>query len=317
MKESNIQTLREYLNKCDFYNSILEIQNLEKNAKTKEEENEVLFLYYFYYVLLDILEKNDKKDEYFQKLCKIYKKAEIYFKFFEFLDSNYWNFQEFLWFDKENLSEKFLNLAFQNDMNSKEINFYNLYIKKKFYECFEYLLNYELDLDLVYLFLNRISFTKKFEKQIFAVLEKYKAKLKVEYYFRIRFKDYKWLYEYFLKYPAEKNEEYIYIKSCFNLKKYDEIINFYENNKVEDIYRLIYIAKSYKILANKEKAIEIFIKLLKEDNFLNEKAIKNLFELKAYKEIKEILESKDLVFSSEKCVASFYLGKILYLEKKI
>lgn len=90
INKDNFKVIKENLYKCDFYKSILEIQNLEKVSETKEEKDEVLFFYYFYYVLFDLIKSNNKKEDYFQILTKSYSKAEIYFKFFELLNLDFW-----------------------------------------------------------------------------------------------------------------------------------------------------------------------------------------------------------------------------------
>lgn len=315
------------LYKSNFYESLLNIQKFEDSFSN---DKNTLFFYYYLYDLMAWVSYHQKhdstfviqqsKEKYFSQILQLNQndKSITYLQLYLFLEENFTTFEHYTWFRKYDKSKELLKQSLKENPNNLESKFYSLFCERKIKECFEFLRNHRLNIEIVQKFLNSLWFEEEFldDVQEFKRLYNLNSEQNDLYYY-VQKKDYQWLYDYFNK--EEQNiykSNYIsFGKVCFELGKYDEAIEYYErqdNKKNNDFYIL---GECYKQQKQKDKAINCFKNYY--NNFNSgfwQDGIKKLFELQAYDEIKYVLKnSRSNLYKEYKI---FYEAKILNIEKK-
>lgn len=311
----------------NFYEALTNIKQLEVNFPNTEE---TLFFYYYLYDLMSLVSRNKQdascdeieksKDEYLKKIVQKNQndKSQSYLQLYLFLKENFTKFDHFTWFKKYEKEKEFLNHALREDPNNLDAQFYLLFITKENKKCFDFLIENRLNIELVQKFLNSLWYKKEYLDNVQNLREKYKLTTEQsELYYKAKKEDYEWLYDYFNKEEERKNK-YLHIitygKVCFELKKYDEAIGYYENKEPKKNDDYFMLGKCYEQQNNNKKAIEYYKNYyLKFKSQYGIKGLINLFKLKAYNEIKEILKMKNSHL--DKVYIIFYGAKLLYIDK--
>jgi len=315
------------LYKSNFYDALVNIQKLEDNVP---KEQEFLFFYYYLYDLMSwvsqhkkhesIDEINRNKEKYFNSIVTINlnDKSTTYLQLYLFLEKNFRTLERYTWFRKYDKSKYLLKKALKENQNNIEGQFYLLLIDEKNKECFDFLNNNTLDTKIVQTFLNRLWYKEEFIDDSQQLKEKYNLNTEQsDFYYYIEKKDYKWLYKYYNKNEEQKlkSNNISYGKVCFELKKYDEAIEYYENQGSKNNNDFFILGESYKKQNQEEKAIECY------KNYYNDfssgawkDGIEKLFELQGYDEIKYILKKEKSNLHKE--YKLFYESKLLYIEQQ-
>lgn len=314
----------------NFYEALNNIKRLEYEAEGLEE---ILFFYYFLYDLMEWL-ANHKKDKnikeitsnkkvYFGKICEQngLDKSATYVKLYEFLEKNFRTFDRFTWFRKNEKSLYLLTQAVKENKNNIEAQFYLLFFEEKIIECFEFLNNNILDTQIASNFLNnfQIVYNKKYSNNSKKLREKYKLTTEQnEFIHYAQIEDYIWLYNYFTNNEQEKyKDKYIsFGKVCFELKKYDETIEFYNNKKNKKNSDYFILGECYHRKNERQKAIECYKNYY--NNFTSghwKDGLEKLFQLKAYDEITYILESEKSALHNKE-YKIFYEARLLNIRKQ-
>lgn len=317
------------LYKSNFYEALINIQKLETDFS---KEQEFLFFYYYLYDLMSWvshhikhnstteIEKN--KDKYFNQILQINQndKSITYLQLYLFLEENFRTFEHYTWFRKYEKSKELLEQSQKENLNNLETQFYILLHEEKTKECFEFLSKNVLNTQIVQKFLNSIWFKDEFLDETQKLKKKYNLTSEQSdlYYYKQK-KDYEWLYKYFNEDEKRKlkTNNISYGKVCFELKKYDEAIEYYENKNDKSSDDLFILGECYEkhIPNSNEKAINCYKKFY--NNFKSSswtKGLEKLFELDAYDDIKEILKNdKSKLFDEYKI---YFEAKLLNIEKQ-
>lgn len=316
------------LYRTNFYEALKNIKQLEVNFPNKEE---ILFFYYYLYDLMSWVSKNKQdasykkiqksKNEYFKKIVQKNQNdtSQSYLQLYLFLKENFTKFDHFTWFKKYEKEKELLNHALQKDPNNLDAQFYLLFITKENKKCFDFLIENRLNIELVQKFLNSLWYKKEYLDNVQNLRGKYKLTTEQsELYYKAKKEDYEWLYDYFNK-DEERKNKYLHIitygKVCFELKKYDEAIKYYEDKDDKNSNDFYTLGECYEKIDDRKKAIQCY------KNYYNNSrsgywkdGINKLFELHAYDEIKDILKKeKSSVHEVEK---TFFEAKILNIEKQ-
>ncbi|MCT7553560.1 DUF2971 domain-containing protein [Aliarcobacter butzleri] len=310
------------LYKVNFYEVFINLKELENHIGKCEE---LYILYYFTYDLMEWLsnhkkEKNIKKIEsnkksYFNRINKLNNsdKSNTYIKLYEFLENNFTTFEHFTWFGKKEKALYLLNQAEKVNSNNLEAKFYKLFIEDKIENCFLFLNENILDVRIIKNFLNKIWYNEYLDESK-QLREKYSLE-KNDFIYYAQKEDYIWLYKYYNKNEEEKykNKYISFGKVCFKIEKYDEAINFYNKKESKNNHDYYTLAECFEKIGQKDKAIENY-----KNYYLNFQSgfwkigIEKLLKLKAYDEIKIILENeKSWLHKNEK---EFFEAKILNIE---
>lgn len=312
----------------NFYEALTNIKQLEVNFPNTEE---TLFFYYYLYDLMSLVSRNKQdascdeieksKDEYLKKIVQRNQndKSQSYLQLYLFLKENFTKFDHFTWFKKYEKEKEFLNHALREDPNNLDAQFYLLFITKENKKCFDFLIENRLNIELVQKFLNSLWYKKEYLDNVQNLRGKYKLTTEQsELYYKAKKEDYEWLYDYFNK-DEERKNKYLHIitygKVCFELKKYDEAIKYYEDKDDKNSNDFYTLGECYEKIDDRKKAIQCY------KNYYNNSrsgywkdGINKLFELHAYDEIKDILKKeKSSVHEVEK---TFFEAKILNIEKQ-
>ncbi|MCF6172572.1 MAG: DUF2971 domain-containing protein [Campylobacteraceae bacterium] len=316
------------LYKSNFYEALISIQKLYTSSQGGAPE-----IFYFYYYLYDLMswvsrhKKHDSaskiqnsKDKYFNKILQSNQndKSTTYLQLYLFLEENFRTFEHYTWFRKYDKSKELLDQSLKENPNNLEAQFHRLLCEEKIKECFEFLSNHRLDTKIIDKFLSNIWFKEEFldDSQQLKKLYNLDTEHNTLFYYTQK-KDYQWLYKYFNEDEKRKSKtNYVsYGKVCFELKKYDEAIQFYENKDDKNGDEFFVLGECYDHQNQKDKAISCYKNYY--SNFTSgnwSKGIKKLFKLKAYKEIESILKNEKPNFNKEHKI--FYEAKLLYIEKK-
>lgn len=309
------------LYRVNFYEALINLKELENNIGKCEE---IFIFYYFIYDLMewlsnhkkdkDIKDIKNKKKSYFNKINKK-NKSNTYIKLYEFLEDNFTTIEHFSWFDKKEKSLYLLNEAEKENSNNLEIKFYKLYAKKRIEECFLFLNNNQLNSKIVKKFLTKIWHSKYIDES--QQLRTQYSLERNDFIYYAQKEDYQWLYEYFNNNQEDKykNKYISFGKVCFEYKKYDEAIDFYNDKEVKDNEEYYILAECYEKIEQMEKAIENYKNYYKDfQSSYWRKGIEKLFKLKAYPEIRNILEKEKSSLNKEYKV--FYEARILNIDKE-
>lgn len=312
----------------DFYSALLNIQKLESELP---DPTEVTFLYYYLYDLMEWVSYHrrnlsrkeeiiEKKAQYFNEILERNQndKSTTYLKLYLFLEENFRTFEYLSWIKKYDRSKELLDLSLKENPDNKEAKFYLLLIEEKIEECFDFLQGNTLDSQVVQKFVGRYWFRDEYLDISYNLLRKYK--LNTEYsdlQYHIRKKDYKWLYDYFNK-NNERKSKNIYIsygKVCYELGKYSEAIEYYNEKVDKNNNDFLILGKCYEQCNQLSEAIECYEKYYQPfTSGYWHKGIEKLFKLKAYDQIKNILKNeKSFVYKEYKI---FYEAKILNIEEE-
>ncbi|WP_457748983.1 DUF2971 domain-containing protein [Sulfurimonas sp.] len=321
------KTIIDSLYKSNFYEALINIQTLETNFPNASE---TLFFYYYLYDLMHWVSRHKKhdstnqiqtnKDKYFNKILQSYQndKSTTYLQLYLFLEENFRTFEHYTWFRKYDKSKYLLDKALKENPDKLEVQFYILQHEGKIKECFKFLITNTLDTQIVQKFLNSVWFKDEYLDDSQKLKQRYS--LNSEYnnlYYHTQKKDYQWLYEYFNEDEKRKsNTNYVsYAKVCFELKKYDEVIDYYEGQDDISSNDFFILGGCYEKQGQKEKAIQCY------KNFYNNfrsgnwnDGIKKLFELQGYDEVKYVLKNARSHFHKEYKI--FYEARILNIDKK-
>lgn len=315
------------LYESNFYGALINIQKLEANSPNNQE---VPFYYYYLYSLMEWVckHKNYKSSKAISKNKKYFfniilndnknDKTKTYLQLYLFLNDNFKNFDNFSWFDKDKKSIFLLEQALKEDQNNLDAKFYLLFAQKNIDECFEFLSKYKLNIQLVKKFLNNFWFRKEFLEDCQKIRQLYNIDSENDdFLYHVQTKDYEWLYEYFNKSEERKSKITCisYGKVCFELEKFDEAIQYYQNkkNKKNDDYFLL--GKCYEKQKQKQKAIECYKNYyINFNSGYTDIGIKKLFELEAYVEIELILKNEKSHLDEN--IKKFYKAKLLNIKKK-
>jgi hypothetical protein len=318
------KTIIENLYKSNFYEALTNIKKIENDT---EQTEEAFFFYYFLYDLSEWVSKhknnkstNNNKNLYFNKLNELYEfdKSTTYVKLYEFLEKNFRTFDRFTWFRKKDKSIELLKKSLKENPNNLEAQFYILFYEEKTKKCFEFLKNNALNGEIVQKFLNSVYSKNDFLDDSKQLRETYNLDSEQnDFIYHAQKKDYVWLHNYFTNNEEEKytNKYTSFGKVCFELKKYDEAIDFYndkDNKKNNDYY---IFGECYEQKNEIQKAIECY--KMYYTSFTSgywKDGIEKLFTLKAYDVIKDILESEKS--ASHKEYKVFYEAKLLNIQKK-
>ena len=315
------------LYKSDFYKALINIQTLETHLPNALE---TLFFYYYLYDLMHWVSRHKKHDstnqietnkkKYFNKILQSHQddKAATYLQLYLFLEKNFRTFEHYTWFRKYDKSKYLLDKALKENPDKLEVQFYILQHEGKIKECFEFLITNTLDTQIVQKFLNSLWFKDEYLDDSQKLKQRYSLNSKYNnLYYHIQKKDYQWLYEYFNEDEKRKSKtNYVsYGKVCFKLKKYDEVIDYYEGQDDISSNDFFILGECYEKQGQKEKAIQCYKKFY--NNFRSgnwNHGIKKLFELQGYNEVKYVLKNERSHFYQEYKI--FYEAKILNIDKK-
>jgi hypothetical protein len=326
MKELK-EEITKNLEESNFYKALNNIKKLEDDIGEVEE---VIFLYFFLYDFMKWLSihkkckdtKNiiDKKEEYFNKINKLYKldKSMTYLNVYIFLETNFRKFDRYTWFRKDEKLINLLNLSLKENPDNLETQFYKLYSEKKIKKCFDFLCKNTLNTKIVQQLLNKIWFDKKYADDSQKLRKQYKLDSEnTNFIYNVQKENYEWLYNYFDNNEEEKykDKHISFGKVCFELKKYDKAINFYKYKKEKSCQNYYILGECYEKKKKKEKAIECYKNYYSNFNAgYWYKGIEKLFKLQAYDEIKDILMNEKSFIDKEYKI--FYESKLLYIEGK-
>ena len=315
------------LYKSDFYKALINIQTLETRFPNALE---TLFFYYYLYDLMHWVSRHKKHDstnqietnkkKYFNKILQSHQndKSTTYLQLYLFLEENFRTFEHYTWFRKYDKSKELLDQSLKENPNNLKAQFYMLLCEKQIKECFKFLYDHRLDTTIIDKFLSNICFKEEFLddsqklKKLYNLDREHDTLL---YY--IQKKGYQWLYKYFNEDEKRKSKtNYIsYGKVCFELKKYDKVIDYYEGQDDISSEDFFILGECYEKQGQKEKAIQCYKNCCK--NFYSENwndGIKKLFELQGYDEVKYVLRNERSHFYKEYKI--FYEAKILNIDKK-
>ena len=315
------------LENTDFYKAINNIKKLENEVSQKEN---ALFFYYFLYDFMEWignhnndgkieLIKKDKK-KYFEEINKIYQldKSNTYLKLYIFLDKNFRTFDRYTWFRKDEKLIALLSKSLQENVNNLESQFYLLYCQNKLKECFSFLNDNKLDNTVAQKLLNKTWFDKNYIDKVQQLKNQYSLNYDSN---DIRYnadkENFQWLYNYFNDNKETKTREnYIsFGKVCFELKKYDKAINFYNEKQDKESKDYYILGQCYEKKNKKQKAIDCYKNYY--NNFTSgtwNKGIEKLFNLKAYNEIESILKNEKTIHNKEYKI--FCEAKILNIRRE-
>jgi hypothetical protein len=310
----------------NFYEALTNIKQLEVNFPNTEE---TLFFYYYLYDLMSWVSKNKQnasykkiqksKDEYFKKIVQKNQNdiSQSYLQLYLFLKENFTKFDRFTWFKKYEKEKELLNHALQKDPNNLDAQFYLLFITKENKKCVDFLMENTLDTQIVQKFINNLWYKDEYLHDVQKLRNKYNLTTEQsELYYKVKKEEYNWLYKYFNENQERKlNVNTIsYGKVCFELKKYDEAIKFYETKEDKSSNAFYKLGECYEKIDDKRKAIQCYKNYYNNFNSGYWKdGINKLFELEAYDEIKDILKKeKSSLHEVEK---TFFEAKILNIEK--
>jgi hypothetical protein len=315
------------LYKSNFYEALTNIQKLETNFPYTQE---TLFFYYYLYDLMSWVSHHKKhestseiqknKDKYFNQLLEFYQndKSITYLQLYLFLDENFRTFEHFTWFRKYDKSKDFLGRALEENAYNLEAQFYSLLHEEKTKECFEFLSKNTLDTQIVQKFLNSLWFKDEFldDSQQLKMIYHLNTEQNDLYYYKQK-KDYQWLYKYFNgdEERKSKTNTISYGKVCFELKKYDEAIEYYTGKDDMNSNDFLILGECYEKQGQKEKAIQCYKNYY--NNFRSgnwQDGIKKLFGLQAYDELRYILKNEKSHLHKEYKI--FYEAKLLSIDKK-
>lgn len=315
------------LYKSNFYEVLANIQKIETSFPNAKE---ILFFYYYLYDLMSWVSRHKKhksidniqknKDKYFKQILKSYQndKSTTYFQLYLFLEKNFTTFEHYTWFRKYEKSKELLEKSLKENKYNLEAQFYMLHIDEKIEECFEFLKNNTLKIEIVQNFLNTLLFNKEYLDASQQLKQFYNLNTEQNnLYYYVQKEDYKWLYDYFNKEKEEiyKSNYISFGKVCFELGKYDEAIEYYEKQNDKTNNDIFILGECYEQQKQKDKAINCFKNYYNNFNskFL-QNGIKKLFELQAYDEIKYVLKNPNPNLYKEYKI--FCEAKILNIEKK-
>lgn len=324
ISNDDLKPIVDELYKSNFYTAINLIKGLEGKFEGLEE---IYILYYFTYDFMEWVarhyqyenldEYEDNKILYFNKINKENNKSTTYLKLYLFLEENFRTFEHFTWFGKKDKSIKLLKNALEENPDNLEVKFYLLFENGKIDDCFKFLNENILDMNIVKKFISEFLGRKKakrFGNSLENILKRYSSlDTKMRFYFDLYSDNFLKLYEYYQRNPNEKKQNYFnsYVKTCYELEKYDELINFSINLKDEDKKDYFILGQTYERLGEKEKAIEAYFKSNPStigDDF------NKLFKFKAFDRIREKIERKRYLVTEE--LFDFYEAKIFYIEKE-
>jgi hypothetical protein len=322
------KTIVDNLYKSNFYEALTNIKKLEDEVGQTEE---VFGFYYFLYDLMEwisshkedksITQPTENKKIYFNKINERndLDTSRTYVKLYIFLEENFRTFDRFTWFGKKEKSINLLNQALKENLNNLEAQFYILFCEEKTKECFEFLNDNTLDTKIVQKFLNKVYFQDDFLDDTKQLRTKYELDTsQSDFIYYAQKKDYKWLHNYFNDNKSEiyKDKYISFGKVYFELKKYDEAIKFYNNKENKKNSDYFILGECYEKKNKKQKAVECY-----KDYYTNftsgywKDGLEKLFKLKAYDEIKYILENIKSDFHNKE-YKIFYEAKIFNIEKQ-
>lgn len=322
------KAILDNLYKTNFYEALKNIKQLENNFT---DTKEILFLYYYLYDLMSWVSRNKQdascdeieksKNKYFEKIIQTNgnDKSQSYLQLYLFSKDNFRTFERYTWFKKYEKEKELLNQALQEDLNNLDAQFYLLFIDKENKKCFDFLIQNTLDTQIVQKFIDNLRYKDEYLDDIQNLREKYNLNTEQsELFYKKEKKDYEGLYWYFNKYKERKNK-YLHIitygKVCFELKKYNEAIKFYDGKEDKSSNDFFILGECYERIDNKGKAIQCYKNYY--TNFRSgywKDGINKLFELHAYDEIKYILKKeKSSLHEVEK---TFFEAKMLNIEKQ-
>lgn len=326
MKELK-KAIIDNLYKSNFYEALANIKKLETSFPNIQE---TLFFYYYLYDLMSwisrhkkhesTMERQKSKDKYFNQILHSYQndKSTTYLQLYLFLEAKFRTFEHFTWFRKYDISKALLEQSLKENPNKLETQFYILLHKEKIKECFEFLNTNTLDTQIVQKFLNSVYSKNDFLDDSKQLREAYKLDSKQnDFLYYAKKENYSWLYKYFTENEQQKYENnYISFGNvCFELKKYDEAIDFYnkKDNKNNNDYYLL--GECYEEKNENQKAIQCYKNYYNNFHSGNwNDGIKKLFELQGYDEVKYVLKNERSHLHKEYKI--FYEAKILNIEKK-
>jgi hypothetical protein len=318
------------LYKSNFYDALTNIRKMEIDFPNKEEP---LFFYYYLYHLMSWVSHHKKhgsitkiqkdKDKYFKQILQIYNnKSNTYLQLYIFLEENFRTFERYTWFRKYEKSKELLEHSLKENPNNLETQFYILLHEEKTKQCFDFLSINKLDIKIVRKFINNIWFKDEFLDEIQELKKQYNLTSEQnDLYYYIQKKDYKWLYKYFNEDEERKSKtnNISYGEVCFELKKYNKAIKYFEKKDDKNSDDFFILGKCYEkqkgIKNHKEKAIKCY-----KNFYTNFKSsfwhvgIEKLFKLGAYNEIKDILSNANFLHYDEHKI--YFEAKILNLEEK-
>ncbi|MDD5156836.1 DUF2971 domain-containing protein [Sulfurimonas sp.] len=315
------------LYKSNFYEALINIQKLETSFPDAQE---TLFLYYYLYDLMSWVSHHKKhnskstiqnnKDKYFNQILQINQnnRSITYFQLYLFLEENFRTFEHFSWFSRYGKSKYLLDQALKENQDNLETQFYSLFCEEKTKECFEFLSKNILDTQIVQKFLNNLWFKDEFLddsqqlKQLYGLGSEH-----TDLFYYTQKKDYNWLYDYFNEDEERKykTNSISYGEVCFETKKYDEAIKYYENKDDKSNNDYFILGECYEQQDEKEKAINCYKNYYTNFSSGNwQVGIKKLFKLQAYDEIKYVLKTEKSNLHKEYKI--FYEAKLLSIEKK-
>lgn len=325
ISNDDLKLIVDELYKSNFYIAVKLIKGLENKFGELEE---ICMIYYFTYDFMEWVARHyqyknldeyvENKILYFNKINKENNKSNTYLKLYLFLEKNFRTFEHFTWFGKKDKSIKLLNNALEENLNNLEAKFYLLFENEMMNDCFKFLNENKLNIDIVKSFIHsrKIIFTSKYQSKILELRKKYDLLGNEESYYGYAYsKNYQLLYEYFSDNETKKYEKTLitFGEVCFKLKKYDEAIDFYKLKKNKDNRDYFLIGMCYEIKKNKKKAIEAY-----KNYFINFKSgqwidgIEKLINLKVYDEAKKFLKDYS---NSLKEYNLFYEAKLFNIEK--
>ncbi|OCL86553.1 DUF2971 domain-containing protein [Arcobacter porcinus] len=325
ISNDDLKLIVDELYKSNFYIAVNLIKGLENKFGELEE---ICMIYYFTYDFMEWVARHyqyknldeyvENKILYFNKINKENNKSNTYLKLYLFLEKNFRTFEHFTWFGKKDKSIKLLNNALEENLNNLEAKFYLLIENEKINDCFLFLVENQLNKEMVENFIHNqlinLKNIKQYKSIIKIIFNKYNiSNTKLEFYLNLYSDNFSKLYEYYKSNPAEKESDYFnsYVKTCYKLEKYDELINFSINLKNENKKDYFILGKTYEKLGEKEKAIEAYFKSNPSrmgDDF------NKLFKFKAFDRIRDKIEIKKYFGNEE--LFDFYEAKILYIEKE-
>lgn len=317
------------LYRTNFYEALKNIKQLENTCSKNTEE--ALFLYYYLYYLMSWVSKNKQdtssneieksKNKYFKIIVQKNEndKSKTYLQLYLFSEANFRTFECYTWFKKYEKEKELLNQALQENPNNIDAQFYLLFIEKENKKCFDFLIQNTLNTQIVQKFINNLWYKDEYLDDVQKLRKKYNLTTEYsELFYKKEKKDYAGLYCYFNKDKKRKNK-YLHIitygKVCFELKKYDEAIKYYEDKDNKSNKDFFILGQCYEKTVYRKKAIQCYKNYYNNFNSGYWKdGINKLFELEAYDEIKDILKKeKSSLHEVEK---TFFEAKILNIEKQ-
>ena len=325
ISSDDLKPIVDELYKSNFYTAVNLIKGLENKFGELEE---ICMIYYFAYDFMEWVARHyqyenldeyaENKTLYFNKINKENNKSNAYLKLYLFLEKNFTTFEHFTWFGKKDKSIKLLNNALEENINNLEAKFYLLFENEMIKDCFLFLLENELNKEMVENFihnqLRNLKNIKQYKSIIKVIFNKYNiSNTKLEFYLNLYSYNFSKLYEYYKSNPAEKEFPYFnsYVKTCYELEKYDELIDFIVNLENENKKDYFILGQAYEKIGEKEKAIEAYFKSNPSrvgDDF------DKLFKFKVFDRIRDKIEIKKYLGNEE--LFDFYEAKILYIEKE-